>query len=202
MNYLAHLLLANDTDESILGNLLPDFHRGSTRSMVERYSSEVMAGVERHRFVDSFTDAHPSFLASRARLDPALGLLRGVIIDVFYDHLLIERWADYCDRPLEHFTRGCYAALDRQRDVLPPHLAEAVAHWLTFDVLAAYRTMDGVAFALDRIDARLHRRTGRRFNLRAALPTLREHRSAMLDDFDTFFPALVNAVRESPCVSG
>lgn len=196
MNYLAHLLLADDTDESILGNLLPDFVRGSTRSMTAKYSPEVMAGVERHRFVDAFTDAHPSFLTSRARLDPSLGLLRGVIIDVFYDHLLIERWPDYCDQPLERFTRGCYAALDRQRAILSPHLAEAVSHWLTFDVLAAYRTMDGVAFAFERIDARLQRRTGKRFDLRAALPMLQQHRSALLTDFDTFFPALIAALAD------
>lgn len=163
--------------------------------MAARYSAEVMAGVERHRFVDAYTDAHPSFLASRARLDPALGLLRGVIIDVFYDHLLTHRWSDYCDESLEQFTRQCYTALDRQRAILPPHLAAAVSHWLTFDVLAAYRTMDGVAFALDHMDARLHRRTGRQFNLRAALPTLREHRETLFEDFDSFFPSLLEATQ-------
>jgi acyl carrier protein phosphodiesterase len=68
MNYLAHLFLAEDTAESLIGNLLGDFVKGSLESHKERYSEDILKGIETHRKADSFTDTHCIFRRSKQRL--------------------------------------------------------------------------------------------------------------------------------------
>ena len=55
MNYLAHLLLADDEPESIIGGMLGDFVRGREAG---RYSDGIRAGIRLHVRIDSFTDDH------------------------------------------------------------------------------------------------------------------------------------------------
>jgi acyl carrier protein phosphodiesterase len=57
MNYLAHLFLADDTPESLIGNLLGDFLKGVNK---EQYSIAIQLGIELHRKVDVCTDSHPT----------------------------------------------------------------------------------------------------------------------------------------------
>ena len=56
MNYLAHLYLADDSPESIIGNLLGDFLKGQG---TEGYSDEIKKGIRLHKSVDTYTDSHP-----------------------------------------------------------------------------------------------------------------------------------------------
>jgi acyl carrier protein phosphodiesterase len=63
VNHFAHLYLARPTVESRVGNLLGDFARGLD---TDRLPEAVRAGLEHHRAVDAFTDAHPEVLACKA----------------------------------------------------------------------------------------------------------------------------------------
>jgi len=66
MNYLAHLMLADDSDASRIGNLLGDFTKGTLASLAEVYPDEIIRGIKMHRAVDRFTDSHEVFKNSRA----------------------------------------------------------------------------------------------------------------------------------------
>jgi acyl carrier protein phosphodiesterase len=68
MNYLAHLFLAEDTAESLIGNLLGNFVKRSLESHKERYSEDILKRIETHRKADSFTDTHCIFRRSKQRL--------------------------------------------------------------------------------------------------------------------------------------
>ena len=46
MNYLAHLFLSDGTPESLIGNLLGDFAKGSIENI---YPKEVIQGIYLHR---------------------------------------------------------------------------------------------------------------------------------------------------------
>lgn len=197
MNYLAHLYFADSTDESIVGNLLPDFVRGSTKTITGKYAADIMVGFHRHRFVDAFTDAHAAFITSKKRLDSSLGLMRGVIVDVFYDHLLTRHWSQYASVPLKDFSTRCYDAFERQIDILPKRLAWAAPLWRYHESLSSYGNMESLRFVLMRIANRVYRRTDRRFDLTPALETLENERAAFNDDFNRFFPALIDTVRKA-----
>ena len=85
MNYLAHLFLSDGTPESLIGNLLGDFVKGSIENI---YSLKIIEGIYLHRKIDSFTDSHPIFRSSKRLIGVDRRRFSGIMIDVFYDHFL------------------------------------------------------------------------------------------------------------------
>ena len=133
MNYLAHLRLAPPGPLSLLGNLMGDFMRGVQLSELPQ---AVRAGVAQHRAVDAFTDQHPVFRSSRARVDESLRRFGGVLVDVFYDHFLARHWGEFGDgRELRAFVDECYEVLRSHTELLPERLAYAAPHMAREDWL-------------------------------------------------------------------
>lgn len=100
MNFLAHLLLSGSPAttpnhaEIVLGNFAAEAVRG--RAALAAYPAAVQRGIWLHRFIDSFTDAHPLVRRTTARLRGAgLGKWAGVVSDVGFDHLLARDFAHY-----------------------------------------------------------------------------------------------------------
>src|SRR5690606_10972755 len=145
MNFLAHFLVADDDEELRLGSLLGDVVKGR----VERYdhpgtTDGIRAGIRLHRAVDSFSDAHDAVRRSRQRLVPAYGHMAGVLVDVFYDHVLARTWAEHHAAPLPAFARDVYRTL---RDNLPrlPREAHALVRAMTGgDWLTRYASLAGI----------------------------------------------------------
>ena len=89
MNYLAHLYLAKDSTESMIGGILGDFVKGSGK---EQYPDKIKKGIELHRKIDSYTDSHPMTQASRRLYRPPWRRFAGVIVDLCCDHFLYRHW--------------------------------------------------------------------------------------------------------------
>ena len=123
MNFLAHALLAGDADPDRVGGLLGDFVKGLLPAGLP---PALASGVALHRAIDSYADRHPAFIASRSRISATRRRVSGVLVDLFYDHLLARDWADYRTDSLDAYCAGLYAALQGHRDVLPDP-ANAVA---------------------------------------------------------------------------
>ncbi|MEO1235957.1 MAG: ACP phosphodiesterase [Planctomycetota bacterium] len=189
LNFLAHLLLADDNAASMVGNILPDLHRGR---LPDDLDPVVFAGVLRHRRVDAYTDRHPVFERSRARLRSAHGRFAGVIVDVLYDHTLSVRWDRHHPRPRAEFVRRVYGTLAEPAavDLMTPRMRTIMPFIAEEDWLNAYATVDGIALTLERMSARLRKRFGRPVDLAPAADTLREQYGGFLADFDEFFPDL------------
>lgn len=184
MNYLAHLHLAEDSDEALVGNLLGDFVKGRPDRL--DYPDTVRRGILLHRRVDSFTDHHPIFTASRARLEPPYRRFAGIIIDLAYDHFLARDWADYHDEPLPAFAARAYRALARHHHQLPPRLQRMAPIMSEQDWLSAYRELDNVERSLAGIARRLSRPTP----LASSGEQLRRHYAGLEADFRAFMPEL------------
>ena len=104
MNYLAHLFLADDDAESLIGNLAGDFVKGPVRG-----NDPISQGIRKHRAIDSFTDTHPSVAAFRRVLIPDHGHYSRIISDVFFDHFLALNWSRYAAGTLESFLEQAFA---------------------------------------------------------------------------------------------
>ncbi len=102
MNYLAHFFLAENTPESLLGNLLGDFVKGSA---VNLYPQEIIKGIYLHRKVDSYTDSHAIVRSSKSLVCSQRRRFAGVLIDVFYDHFLAKNWREYSEVPVRFCLR-------------------------------------------------------------------------------------------------
>lgn len=186
MNWLAHLLLSDPTPDAQLGGVLADVVKARTWPGM---SEEFLAGMARHRRVDAFTDAHPVFAASRQRLGDS-GCLRGVVVDLVYDHLLSRHWDAFSNQPLRPFVARFYAEAQAR---MPDYPEEAQCFFQTLvddDLLGSYGTMDGLAAALQRIDRRLRNRGWSLLGASAYLPVINEKYPDLEQDFLAFFPSV------------
>lgn len=184
MNYLAHLYLAEASEAGLVGNLMGDFVKGRPEGW--DYPGEIRRGILLHRRVDSFTDQHPVFRASRARLAPAYRRYGGIIVDLAYDHFLARDWPAYHDEPLPAFAARAYRALAHHHHRLPTRLQRIAPIMSAQDWLSAYQALEGIERSL----AGMARRLSRPTPLAAAGGELRRHYTALEADFRAFIPEL------------
>jgi acyl carrier protein phosphodiesterase len=183
MNYLAHLYLAEQSREGLLGSLLGDFVKGR---LDDRFPETVRRGIVLHRAIDSFTDAHPLHLASRNRIGRRRRRYAGIIVDVCYDHFLCRHWTDYSSESLAGFAARVYDILGEHRDDLPGRLRRIAPHMIADDWLGSYSDLANVGRALDGIAHRIVRSNP----LAGALTEIEANYTALDDDFQRFFPEL------------
>lgn len=188
MNYLAHLFIAGDRPESILGQMVADFVK--PREMAS-YSAEVQAGIVMHQQVDSFTDGHRIVGVSKRRMPPPYRRYAGILVDLFYDHFLATEWARYSpDVTLEEFSQGAYRVLRAHEPILPLSLRRILPSMIQNDWLTSYREIENIERALGGISRRLRRENP----LPTAVSQLHEHYGDFRRDFVTFFPELLRFV--------
>lgn len=155
MNFLAHLFLGPRDPERALGSLLGDFVRGPVGKL--ELPEPVREGIWLHRRIDSFTDAHPLVALSKTRVTPERRRYAGIMIDMFYDHLLARHWEHFADQPLEEFTGQMYRLLLEQRAVIPANAWPVISSMVEHDWLGSYARMASLHRALDNISLRLRR---------------------------------------------
>jgi acyl carrier protein phosphodiesterase len=190
LNYLAHLYLADQTDDSLIGNLLGDFVKGRP---AEHYSKEIVAGILFHRKIDAFSDAHPIMRTSRGRIGPQMRRFSGIIIDVCYDHFLARHWNRYSNQDLTVFVQHAYNVLYNHRPILPQRLQRILPYMISEDWLGRYIEIKSVGVTLDRITRRLTR--GARF--KGAIVEVEKNYADLEGDFLNFFPDLLDYVHRT-----
>ncbi len=191
MNYLAHIYLAEDSEESILGNMMGDFVKGAIGN---NYHPEIAKGIRTHRKVDVFTDSHEKFRASKRLMSPGRRRFAGIIIDLAFDHFLAKNWASYSDTELDLFIRNAYELLKRHRTTLPERLRFFLPRMIDEDWLGSYCTLDGTGKAIDRISERLRRRFDRENALQGAIEEVESNYIELETNFNAFFPELISFV--------
>jgi len=184
MNWLAHLYLSEPTPEFRLGNLLPDL---VSTAALATLPVEFQAGIQRHRRIDAFTDRHPIFRRSVQRLGAPFRRFGGVLIDIFYDHVLAREWDSFASRPLPEFAAEIYASFDTQWMRIPSEARPRLEAMCRADWLCSYRETATITEALTRIGGHLRRPT----DLAAAVPILVREYEAFRTDFTEFFPQLI-----------
>lgn len=185
MNYLAHLFLSDGTPESLIGNLLGDFVKGSVDNI---YPKEITKGIYLHRKIDSYTDSHPIFRSSKRLISLDRRRFSGIMIDVFYDHFLAKNWSNYSSILLSDFTSHVYQVLLENKSILPERLKSILPHMIANDWLASYKQ----AFAIDRAINGLSRRIKRENNLFGGVEELFFNYQQLQVDFSAFFPQLID----------
>ena len=187
MNYLVHFLLAGDDDELRLGNVLGDFVKGRVERFEHRGLTErLRTGIQLHRTIDAFSDRHPAVLRSKRILAPDYGRLSGVIVDVFYDHVLARRWAEHHPRPLPVYAQEVYRTLQDNLHRLPLALHPLVTAMSRGDWLRGYASRHGIDRTLQGMATRRPVAAG----IGTAGRMLLEHFERFSADFVEFLPEL------------
>ncbi|MGD8471202.1 MAG: ACP phosphodiesterase [Desulfobacterales bacterium] len=188
MNYLAHLYLAEDSPESLLGSILGDFVKGA---IGDRYPPKIKRGIELHRKIDAYTDSHPLTRASRNLYSPARRRFAGIIVDLCYDHLLYRHWTAFSDLILDRFISRVYDIFMTHSAMLPGRLQTLIPVMIREDWLGSYRDLSGVEKALSRLSARVT--SGDR--LLGAIEEIKVHYRRLEANFLIFFPDLIHFVQ-------
>jgi len=187
MNFLAHIYLSGSDELIQLGNFSGDYVKGSDFSS---FPEKVVLGLKMHRAIDNLTDSHFAFAESRKRLVPVYGRYAGVVVDIFYDHILATTWGNYSNTPLIPYTRAFYYNMVRNYH----HLPREVKYFLPFVIqsgrLASYATTNGISEAL----TIMSRRTSLPNRTPAAIDLLKEEYAAFRTDFEALFPFLIESV--------
>ncbi|WP_370392116.1 ACP phosphodiesterase [uncultured Winogradskyella sp.] len=189
MNFLAHIYLSGDNELLTLGNFAADGIRG--RKYLD-YPEEIQAGILLHRFIDTYTDAHPIFRQSTKRLHEPYGHYSGVIIDIFYDHFLAKNWSRYSTVALEDFVEAFYASLQKHWDELPPKFKHLTPYMIEGNWLVNYASIEGIQSVLNG----MNRRTNYKSKMDKAVKELTLFYQDFENEFFAFFDELQHAALE------
>lgn len=154
MNFLAHALLAGDDPALIVGGVVGDWIKGPLPAGL---APDLARGVALHRAIDSHAETHPAFRRSRARVSPARRRYAGVLVDVFYDHLLAADWSALHPRPFAEFRLGVYREISARLADLPADAGFALGRMAAQDWFLSYARIEGIADVLVRMSRRARR---------------------------------------------
>lgn len=155
MNFLAHLYLAGEDEELMLGALLGDFIRG--REQLKKYEPGLRRGILLHRHIDSHIDTLPAFDTLRRCFQPPFRRYSGIIIDLGLDHELAKHWTEFSPIPLDRFDVKVRALLERNRERVPPGLDRFMAYADRRGLFAAYADSGEILHSLRGVGRRLSR---------------------------------------------
>jgi len=184
MNYFAHLVLSQPTVESTVGNLLGDFAKGVDH---QRLPAGIAAGLENHRAVDRFTDAHHEIQLLKSLFSKQRRRFAGISLDVYFDHLLMTHWQLFDERPLQSVIDEFYQSMSDGQNLMPSrHMQSTTQRMIDHDWFGSYRELDSIGHALDRIASRI--RYPNRFD--NVLEDILANADEIENTFMRFFPEL------------
>lgn len=178
MNHLAHLFLAGEGAESMIGNLAGDFVKGPIAG-----TDPVSEGIRKHRRIDAFTDTHPSVAAFRRVMIPDHGHYARIISDIFFDHFLATNFERYSEERCDDFIERAFREMDGHP--LPGRLAAVFPYMKGW--MQSYHEIDNIYRALQGVSRRLSRKP----HLETATHHLVDSRVELERRFHDFFPDVV-----------
>ncbi len=183
MNFLAHIYLSGENDLLKIGNFMADSIRGHS---YELYHPEIQKGILLHRYIDSFTDMHPTYRKSKHRLHEKYGHYSGVIMDIFYDHFLAKNWSTYSKIELELYAEQFYTLLSDHHHLLTEKAKGMLPYMIGRNWLVSYATLEGLQMILFQMD----HRTKNRVAMHESIVELKEFYALFEEEFTSFFQEL------------
>jgi acyl carrier protein phosphodiesterase len=186
MNYLAHAHLSFNQPQILVGNMISDFVKGKKQC---EYALLIQKGIQLHRSIDSFTDAHPATKEMKQIFRPAYGLYAGAFADIVYDYFLANDTNEFASAiVLEQFAFNTYEILEKNITVLPLVFRQMFPYMKTHDWLSNYRHQ----WAIQRSFAGMSRRAKYIAESDTAFSIFENNIPAMKPYYDEFFPLLKN----------
>lgn len=185
MNYLAHVFLSGDKDKIKIGNFIADFIYANR---YKDYDPEIQKGILLHRYIDTYTDAHPIFRQSKKRLFSRFRHYSSVIVDMFYDHFLAKNFSAYSNQDLETFVDDFYNLLEENKEILPNKVTEIVPIMSKYNWLVNYRDIEHLRSIL----TQMNHKTKHNTEFQKSIEVLINSYDLFKDDFVIFFEDILD----------
>lgn len=186
MNYLAHTLLSKKDIDYQMANLLSDHLKGRAW---DGCNQAHLDGLAMHKAIDRFTDNHRYFKQAKQRL--GTGYLRGVVLDILFDHFLSCHWPVFVTLSLDTFSQQFYVKADKAKNRLPAKGASFIGRVIKYDFFHLYQDFSGLVNVFAKFDERLSDNLLRKECSSDYLPLIEKHYQALETDFLQFIPELI-----------
>lgn len=186
MNFLAHSLLTFDDPDLLAGQICGDFVRGNDLS---RFPEGVEKGIRLHRYLDRFTDTHPTLVAQKHLLSVVPRRFAGILIDVLFDHFLAVNWHAVSDVSLDRHADHVQGALQLHHQALPASLQRFMKVLHSERILQNNIQLAHIVHTLERIASRSSRFTPLALTHGQLEPLVIQ----LSEPFEQFYPALRRA---------
>jgi acyl carrier protein phosphodiesterase len=183
MNFLAHSYLSFNRPDILIGNMISDFVKGKKKY---DYAPGVLVGINLHRDIDNFTDAHDATREAKEFLKPAVGLYAGAFIDVVYDHFLANDDKEFSNESLQQHTKDTYKHLYAFRATLPDTFRLMLPYMQAQDWLYNYRNIPGTKSSFGGVV----RRAKYLDSSAAVFELFEKHYSSLQNCYNAFFPSV------------
>ncbi len=151
----------------------------------------VQTGVLLHRFIDNFTDTHPSMLALKEKMHPTLGKFSGVVLDVLLDHVLSIKWHDFTDQKRDTWIESTYNQLAQRHPEMSEKRRFIAEKMIEHDWMNMYLTHEGTSQILNQMARRIP------FDnpLKDSFQLFFTLEKDIISTFDEFFPQILSATQ-------
>lgn len=190
MNYLAHIQLAHTTNTSLVGNFLGDFVKGSD---LTHLPDNIQKGIRLHRSIDSFTDSHDCVSTLRSTFPRNIRRMSGVVIDIYFDHLLSLHWDKYNNATMKSILEVFYDQLENTHAKVGGRFTEVKIGLLQHKWLHEYEQKKAVIRAFHQIEKRLKYKIT--FANEAA-NFIDQNHDEMSQVFNDFYPQLIGYCKD------
>ena len=145
--------------------------------------------MEVHTKIDVFTDSHEIVKRSKARL-VGKRYLKGVVIDMIYDHFLTKHWSKFLSTPKVAVLNDFYKNAEAIIDTYPLEAPIFIGNLIASDRLNRYEKLSDVKATFERVDRRLSNKLRAKESCSSYFPLIEEHYTDLENDFLEFFPQL------------
>ncbi len=148
-----------------------------------------------HRRIDAFTDSNSFFRRSKSRLGER-GYLKGVVIDIAYDYLLLKNWDTYSSIDKVSFLQAFYRDASIAITDYPSDAKLFAQRIIQSKILSHYSTIEGLLTTFERLDTRLSKRILSKDNTVSYFPSLKREIDDIEQDFLFFFPLMIDHFKQ------
>jgi acyl carrier protein phosphodiesterase len=152
MNYIAHIHIGSHTNTDLLGNFLGDFVKGS---QLTHLPVALEQGIRLHRSIDVFTDSHPLIVDVKRCFPKDIRRMSGVIIDIYFDYLLMKHWRLYSEVHFNVVFEQFYQQLELFSIPVSQHFANLSSRLQSYRWLDEYANIGTCVKAFTSIEKRL-----------------------------------------------
>ena len=159
--------------------------------MIEKLPPEIKKGVLLHRRIDYFTDTHPLFIKSKRHFYDGFERYSGVLVDIYYDHILAKNFDKFSEVGLAPFTKNIYSVLQNNKQYLPESSDGFLNYVLQRDTFFEYSKIDGIELVLKHLSYRINHGVF----LNESVPLFLKYEKEIEEDFFEFFEDLIKDVK-------
>jgi acyl carrier protein phosphodiesterase len=180
MNYLAHAFFSNNDANLLIGNFIADHLRGND---FKDYPKEIINGIYLHRKIDTFTDNHDSFKASKRLFYNGYERYSGILIDIYSDHFLAKNFEKYSTLSLKDFSETVYKTYTVNQHHLPKSSANFLDYAIKNNIYHAYSSLEGIEKVLFHLSHRIKHGV----MLNESITIFKEHEKELESNFEILF---------------